>query len=444
MLDLCAAPGTKTAQLAAALPHARLTAVDVDEARLDGMRGNLDAPRGRRGGRGGRRRLELPAAYEAAFDAVLLDAPCSGLGTLASRADLRWRRREADVARLAQLQRRLIRRAAACVRPGGILTYAVCTLPRVETVDVVDTSSRRAAGPSTTSGEGWPALRTRPPAAACSRCRRPTAPPVSSSPGFVARAGEECRRGSGTGAATSPGGTHHDRSAARDPHRPVHPVGRLRRARRDVETVINAGARIIHVDVMDGHFVPNITLGPMIVSALQPLVHGAGALLDVHLMIEHPERYVEPFTAAGADFIVVHQEACVHLHRVLGLIRESGAAAGVALNPATPVETLAEVRYHCDLVVIMSVNPGFGGQSFIRTSLDKIAHARAYLPDSVAIEVDGGVTSLNAGQLVAAGANLLVAGSSVFGRRARGCRAAKAPTSRAVRRAGARLAGEAV
>ena len=111
----------------------------------------------------------------------------------------------------------------------------------------------------------------------------------------------------------------------------------------------------------------------------------------------------------------MHQEACVHLHRVLAQIREAGAAAGVALNPATPVETLAEARHHCDLVVIMSVNPGFGGQSFIQTSMDKIARARAYLPENVAIEVDGGVTEFNAGALAAAGANWLVAGSSVFG-----------------------------
>jgi ribulose-phosphate 3-epimerase len=183
----------------------------------------------------------------------------------------------------------------------------------------------------------------------------------------------------------------------------------------DVETVLNAGARVIHVDVMDGHFVPNITIGPLVVSALQPLVHGAGALLDVHLMIEQPEKYVAAFASAGADVIVVHQEACVHLHRVLGLIRESGASAGVALNPATPVESLAEARYHCDMVVIMSVNPGFGGQSFIETSVDKLRRARAYLPDGVAIEVDGGVTAVNAGELVAAGAGWLVAGSSVFG-----------------------------
>jgi len=183
----------------------------------------------------------------------------------------------------------------------------------------------------------------------------------------------------------------------------------------DVEAVLNAGARVIHIDVMDGHFVPNITIGPPVLKALQNLVHGAGALLDVHLMIEHPERFIDQFAAAGADMIVVHQEACVHLHRVLSQIREAGPLAGVSLNPATPIETLAEVRYSCDMVLIMSVNPGFGGQAFIPTSTDKIARARAYLPENVTIEVDGGVTELNAGALVAAGANWLVAGSSVFG-----------------------------
>jgi ribulose-phosphate 3-epimerase len=182
-----------------------------------------------------------------------------------------------------------------------------------------------------------------------------------------------------------------------------------------VETVIDAGARVIHFDVMDGRFVPNITIGPLVARALAPLVHGAGALLDVHLMIEHPEQFVVEFVAAGADVVVVHQEACAHLHRVLSQIREAGALAGVALNPATPIETLGEARRFCDLVVIMSVNPGFGGQSFIPTSTDKIARARAYLPDDVIIEVDGGVTEANAGSLVAAGATWLVAGSSVFG-----------------------------
>ncbi len=183
----------------------------------------------------------------------------------------------------------------------------------------------------------------------------------------------------------------------------------------DVETVINAGARVIHFDVMDGRFVPNITIGPLVARAIAPLVHGAGALLDVHLMIEHPEDFVFEFVEAGADVVVVHQEACPHLHRVLSQIREAGALAGVALNPATPIETLSEVKYFCDLVVVMSVNPGFGGQSFIPTSTDKIARARAFLPEDVIIEVDGGVSEVNAGTLVGAGATWLVAGSSVFG-----------------------------
>ena len=182
----------------------------------------------------------------------------------------------------------------------------------------------------------------------------------------------------------------------------------------EVTAVLNAGARVIHADVMDGHFVPNITIGPLVVAALKSLVHGAGALLDVHLMIERPERYVDEFAAAGADVITVHQEACVHLHRVLDQIHEAGAAAGVALNPATPVETLAEAREYCDLVLVMSVDPGFGGQGFIETSFDKLRRARAFLPQRVALEVDGGVSEHNAAALVDAGAGLLVAGSSVF------------------------------
>jgi ribulose-phosphate 3-epimerase len=181
-----------------------------------------------------------------------------------------------------------------------------------------------------------------------------------------------------------------------------------------IAEVVSAGARVIHVDVMDGHFVPNITIGPVVVDAIAPLVHAAGGILDVHLMIENPDRYLERFAKAGADTLCVHQETCVHLHRVLSQIREAGCAAGVAINPATPIETLAEARNFCDFVLIMSVNPGFGGQSFIPTSLPKLVAARAYLPGEVAIEIDGGVGPSNAAQLVAAGANWLVAGSSVF------------------------------
>ena len=183
----------------------------------------------------------------------------------------------------------------------------------------------------------------------------------------------------------------------------------------DLATVIDGGARLIHVDVMDGHFVPVITLGPAVVKAIAPFVHERGGALDVHLMIEHPERYVDAFAAAGADAITVHQEACVHLHRTLAQIREAGAQAGVAINPATPLETLAEARAFTDLVLVMSVDPGFGGQRFITGSLDKLRRARAYLPAAVALEVDGGVTLDNAAAVVEAGANLLVAGSSVYG-----------------------------
>lgn len=183
----------------------------------------------------------------------------------------------------------------------------------------------------------------------------------------------------------------------------------------DMEKVVAAGARVVHVDVMDGHFVPNITIGPGVTAAVAPLAHAAGALVDVHLMIERPERYIDEFVAAGADVVTVHQEASPHLHRTLSRIREAGAAAGVSLNPATPVETLDEARHHCDLVLVMSVNPGFGGQQFIGSSMEKIRRVRAMVPESVAVEVDGGVGVANAAGLVAAGANLLVAGSSVFG-----------------------------
>jgi len=182
-----------------------------------------------------------------------------------------------------------------------------------------------------------------------------------------------------------------------------------------VQTVLRAGATVIHVDVMDGHFVPPITMGPPVVAALRDLVHEAGALLDVHLMVERPERQIDAFAAAGADIITFHYEATPHAHRVLQLVREGGCAAGVALCPGTPAEAVGELGQDADLVLCMTVNPGWGGQPFIEPMLDKVARLRAMLPADVALEVDGGVDAGSAARCRGAGANLLVAGSAVFG-----------------------------
>jgi ribulose-phosphate 3-epimerase len=183
-----------------------------------------------------------------------------------------------------------------------------------------------------------------------------------------------------------------------------------------VDEVMSAGARVIHVDVMDGHFVPPITIGAMIVGALADQVHGAGGMLDVHLMIDRPERHVGEFARAGADSITIHVEATPHVHYTLAEIREAGCAAGAAICPATPVGALAEVAGDTlDIALCMSVNPGWGGQKFIPFSLGKLERLRAELPEHVAIEVDGGVKDDTAGPVAQAGANLLVAGSAVFG-----------------------------
>ena len=184
----------------------------------------------------------------------------------------------------------------------------------------------------------------------------------------------------------------------------------------EVRAALSGGATLLHVDVMDGHFVPNLTIGPPVVASLRKVTE---APLDVHLMIEDPDKFIPAFLDAGADWISVHQETCRHLHRTLQLIRSKGAQAGVVINPATPVQAIGEVLGEVDFVLVMSVNPGFGGQKFIPASLEKIkklATMRAAKGANFRIEVDGGIALSTIADAVRAGAEVLVAGNAVFGK----------------------------
>jgi len=183
---------------------------------------------------------------------------------------------------------------------------------------------------------------------------------------------------------------------------------------RDIDIVAQGGANALHIDVMDGHFVPNITIGAPVVKAIKRVTN---LPLDVHLMIENPQQFIPDFIKAGADLLSVHIESCPHIHRTISMIKQAGLKAGVALNPGTPLGTLSEVLSTVDYILIMSVNPGFGGQQFIPESIDKISRLSTVLRSrdiKAQISVDGGVSTENARELALAGARLLVAGSSVF------------------------------
>jgi ribulose-phosphate 3-epimerase len=182
-----------------------------------------------------------------------------------------------------------------------------------------------------------------------------------------------------------------------------------------VDAVLQAGARVIHVDIMDAHFVPALSMGPSVVEALAERVHGAGAAIDVHMMVERPERHVETFAKAGADSITVHVEATPHVHYALQAIHAAGCRAGLALCPATPVSAASEVIGDIDLLLCMTVNPGWGGQAFIPASLAKLERLSAMLAPGTALEVDGGIDARTAGPCAQAGATLFVAGTAVFG-----------------------------
>jgi len=183
----------------------------------------------------------------------------------------------------------------------------------------------------------------------------------------------------------------------------------------EIRAVEAAGADVIHVDVMDGHFVPNITIGPPVVAAIRRITR---LPLDVHLMIQAPDKYIESFAAAGADWITVHEEVCPHLHRTIHAIKDLGKKAGAVLNPATSLSTLEEILADLDLVMIMSVNPGFGGQSFIPSAVTKIARLKQMITDRnlpVGVEVDGGISPATITDVAKAGANIFVAGSAIYG-----------------------------
>jgi ribulose-phosphate 3-epimerase len=354
-LDVCAAPGNKTAQALESGVDA--VACDVHFDRLGPLKMLtpklvvLDAT--------------TPLPFSARFDRILVDAPCSGTGTLARNPEIKWRLTPADLDDLHRRQVAILANARQLLAPGGILVYATCSLEREENDDVAGKAAL-ARLPGIHPGDGFYAAVIN----QVSPQMTEIVPSILSAD--FARLAEEISR------------------------------------------VERAGARILHLDVMDGHFVANLTIGPPVVESIRKATK---LHLDCHLMIENPERYVEAFVKAGANSVSVHYEAARHLDGCLNLIKKAGAMAGVVLNPATPVEVLDDVLGVADYVLLMSVNPGFGGQKLIPYVLDKVRRLdgmRRTKRLTFPIEIDGGVHKENLAEVVRAGCDWIVTGSAIF------------------------------
>ena len=299
-----------------------------------------------------------------------MDAPCSGTGTLGRNPEIKWRLTPADLADLPRRQSALLANARAALAPGGLLVYSTCSLEPEENEAIV---------------------------AGVARSSKPCAAFRAATPGtdfFAAVIKSE--------------------SPQMVEIVPSILSADFARLAEEIARVERGGARMLHLDVMDGHFVPNLTIGPPVVESIRKATR---AHLDVHLMIENPERYAADFVKAGANSVSVHYEACLHLDGTLEMIRKEGAMAGVVLNPATPVAVLEDVLEVADYVLLMSVNPGFGGQKLIPYVLEKVrklAGMRREKKLALPIEIDGGVHRENLAEVVRAGCDWIVTGSAIF------------------------------
>ena len=389
VLDLCAAPGGKATQLAETAEE--VVAVEKHPGRARELESNC-----KRLGAGNVRvvnadALALPDDL-VEFDRVLVDAPCSGLGVLAARPDLRWRGKP-----LPELQRDLLRVAVERVRPGGAVVYSVCTINADENETVVDAAGLEADP----LGDDVAAVRAPDQAGVPAHAAAPR-PHL----GVLHRAAAIIRAVSWD---------DWIRTIEVEPSLYAADFSRLGE---QVEVLLRAECRVFHWDVGDGQFVPPVTMGPIVLKWVAPQIRAAGGVVDVHLMVESPERHIPQFAEAGADSVTVHFETCPNLRDVVALAREHGLQVGMAFNPETDVDEAARAAREAevDLVLCMSVHPGYSGQAFIPESLERVAQLRSLLPRSMHVQVDGGVGPDNIRALFDAGATLFVAATAIFGR----------------------------